>query len=95
MFKKAVIIKKILGEPLKEHGFEYAGSEIKREFDDKLANFSARFWIEIKLVIAFVLLCIMGSFNRFSTGLFVSSFLLFWFNVILNNRNSIANTDNI
>ena len=27
MIKKAVIIKKILGEPLKEHGFEYAGSE--------------------------------------------------------------------
>lgn len=62
--------------------FSLKKRKIKKEFDDKLANFSAKFWIEIKLIIAFVLLCIMGSFNRFSTGLFVSSFILFWLGYI-------------
>lgn len=52
--------------------------KIKKEFDDKLADFSGKFWIEFKLIIAFVLLCIISSFERFSTGLFVSSFLLLW-----------------
>lgn len=49
----------------------------RKEYSRKLANISGRFWLEIKILISFILLFVTLSIASFYTGI-ISLFLIFW-----------------